>query len=341
MATRDLLYGMRGDDVKTLQSNLNSLGYNCGPVDGIFGLQTFNGVMAFQRACGIAVDGWVGPVTRAALEGKLKAKAPVVVQKAQKPYTPSVTVETGRWNGHKFTVSPTLIYSFNKLKIKGSSELLGKDDSEQGYVSRKGANPMEVTFNVVLNAHTGCNVRQEAMNFIAEANNGDRDYFYVGLQKLVAPLLMLTDATVDEIETTREGKWIRAAVSLTMKQCQSYDCVASSNSGSTSGGSSGSSGGGGYSGGGGGGSTWYSNGSNKVSVRNTTPVKTISNQEMAKKIGTTGSTVIGDAMRKYGAVKKGTSIVKQTSSTAKAASSSKVRTTVVSSSNRRMSGMTK
>lgn len=58
---------MRGDNVKALQSALNSLGFSCGTVDGIFGNKTKAGVIAFQTAKGIAVDGIVGPETRATL----------------------------------------------------------------------------------------------------------------------------------------------------------------------------------------------------------------------------------------------------------------------------------
>lgn len=49
--------------VKILQNQLNKLGYNVGPVDGIFGAQTEAQVRAFQKAKGLYVDGQVGPVT--------------------------------------------------------------------------------------------------------------------------------------------------------------------------------------------------------------------------------------------------------------------------------------
>ena len=62
---------MRGDDVRTLQESLNKLGYNCGTVDGIFGDKTKAGVIAFQTAAGVKVDGIVGPVTRGALTAAL------------------------------------------------------------------------------------------------------------------------------------------------------------------------------------------------------------------------------------------------------------------------------
>ena len=62
---------MRGDDVRALQESLNKLGYNCGAVDGIFGDKTKAGVIAFQTAAGVKVDGIVGPITQGALTAAL------------------------------------------------------------------------------------------------------------------------------------------------------------------------------------------------------------------------------------------------------------------------------
>ncbi|MFV8826967.1 peptidoglycan-binding protein [Alkalihalobacterium sp. APHAB7] len=59
--------GDQGDDIMALQERLNELNFMPGPIDGIFGPQTFDAVVRFQRAAGIAVDGIVGPQTRAAL----------------------------------------------------------------------------------------------------------------------------------------------------------------------------------------------------------------------------------------------------------------------------------
>ena len=59
--------GNRGEDVKTLQTKLNALGYDCGDVDGIFGAKTYAAVVAFQKAMGIGVDGIVGSQTWGAL----------------------------------------------------------------------------------------------------------------------------------------------------------------------------------------------------------------------------------------------------------------------------------
>lgn len=57
--------GSRGDAVRELQEKLMDLGYDLGiyGADGIFGKKTLAAVKAFQRDCGIKVDGIVGPVT--------------------------------------------------------------------------------------------------------------------------------------------------------------------------------------------------------------------------------------------------------------------------------------
>lgn len=59
--------GSAGDDVKRLQSALDSLGYDISS-DGKFGKATYQAVMAFQRAEGIKIDGIIGEETIAALE---------------------------------------------------------------------------------------------------------------------------------------------------------------------------------------------------------------------------------------------------------------------------------
>lgn len=58
-----LQVGSRGPDVVELQTKLNYVGFNVGKADGIFGNMTKEGVMNFQRANSLAVDGKVGPMT--------------------------------------------------------------------------------------------------------------------------------------------------------------------------------------------------------------------------------------------------------------------------------------
>ena len=58
---------MRGDDVTNLQDRLHELGYDAGPVDGVFGPETESGLRAFQRDYGLTADGTCGPATLRAL----------------------------------------------------------------------------------------------------------------------------------------------------------------------------------------------------------------------------------------------------------------------------------
>ena len=58
---------LRGDDVSELQSRLNSLGFDSGNVDGIFGPDSRRAVNEFQHNRGMAEDGIAGPTTIAEL----------------------------------------------------------------------------------------------------------------------------------------------------------------------------------------------------------------------------------------------------------------------------------
>ena len=131
--------------------------------------------------------------------------------------------EIGSWNGHTFTVSPTLIRSFTGLTIKGSSETTNKTSSSQQYVKRKSGNPSEITLNVGLSAFTGCNVKDEALAFVDEAHSGAKSYFYINGKKLLPCQLMLVEASVTETEIAAGGTWTKCQVKLTMKQCSKYD----------------------------------------------------------------------------------------------------------------------
>ncbi|AFK87692.1 endolysin [Thermoanaerobacterium phage THSA-485A] len=67
--------GSTGDAVKTLQQQLNQLGYNL-VVDGVFGANTENAVKDFQSKHGLVVDGIVGPATQAAISNALQQLQP-------------------------------------------------------------------------------------------------------------------------------------------------------------------------------------------------------------------------------------------------------------------------
>ena len=60
-------WGSKGDQVRQVQQKLIQYGYLQGTADGIFGKDTYDAVVWFQRKNGLNVDGVVGPATAAAL----------------------------------------------------------------------------------------------------------------------------------------------------------------------------------------------------------------------------------------------------------------------------------
>ncbi len=60
---RVLKKGDRGSDVKKIQAVLQKIGYDVGPIDGIFGSKTEEAVKRFQLNNRLAMDGIIGPKT--------------------------------------------------------------------------------------------------------------------------------------------------------------------------------------------------------------------------------------------------------------------------------------
>lgn len=59
--------GSRGEEVKQIQTKLKNWGYYTGTVDGIFGEQTRQAVVSFQKKNGLTADGIAGPQTLKAM----------------------------------------------------------------------------------------------------------------------------------------------------------------------------------------------------------------------------------------------------------------------------------
>ena len=93
LGTRLLKRGCQGEDVRELQRQLISLGFNCGNAgaDGDFGRATEAAVIAFQTAADIEIDGQFGKASLAALKEALERKdAAPIADDAQPTYTMTI-----------------------------------------------------------------------------------------------------------------------------------------------------------------------------------------------------------------------------------------------------------
>jgi len=91
-------FGGDGNDVLAVQRALNALDCGAGPLDGKLGQDTLAAIRRFQSAAGIAVDGIVGPQTRAAIEHAATTGSPVCTN-VPTPPTPSTTPASGGGGG--------------------------------------------------------------------------------------------------------------------------------------------------------------------------------------------------------------------------------------------------
>jgi peptidoglycan hydrolase-like protein with peptidoglycan-binding domain len=80
--------GSRGNNVKTLQTNLNTVMHSGLTVDGDFGPATEAAVKAFQRKYGLEVDGVYGPKSAAMMAAALKGGTTPIPPKPRPPVGP-------------------------------------------------------------------------------------------------------------------------------------------------------------------------------------------------------------------------------------------------------------
>jgi len=66
-ASAAVYWGMRGQQVRQVQQKLRQWGYFDGEVDGVFGQETYDAVIRFQKKNGLKADGVAGAQTLAAM----------------------------------------------------------------------------------------------------------------------------------------------------------------------------------------------------------------------------------------------------------------------------------
>lgn len=168
-----LQYGSSGASVKELQQTLNRLGYNVGAADGIFGNNTKNAVLQYQRDNGLTADGIVGANTWGALNtpvtpkstpavdyagiiadldkqqaGFQNAAAPTAAQRVQTATGGTVNVSPGELRAEK--QAPTVTAKTEAAlaeKKAGTSGAVTDSGKNSGIPSTAGVKPTAVAYN--------------------------------------------------------------------------------------------------------------------------------------------------------------------------------------------------
>lgn len=93
--------GGRGETVKLIQKKLNELGFNAGTEDGVFGFNTRQATIEFQRSKGLTKDGIVGRITWSALFSEVVAPIKPVTSYKLSTLEKAIAI-TGRFEGNGY-----------------------------------------------------------------------------------------------------------------------------------------------------------------------------------------------------------------------------------------------
>ncbi len=91
LAADKVTLGSQGQEVKQLQTALNSKNYWCGEANGLFGPRTYNALIRFQKDNKLMVDGRIDEVVKKALDMLPAVPAPPAPKVTVKPAVPKST----------------------------------------------------------------------------------------------------------------------------------------------------------------------------------------------------------------------------------------------------------
>jgi len=91
LAADKVTLGSQGQEVKQLQTALNSKNYWCGEANGLFGPRTYNALIRFQRDNKLMVDGRIDEAVKKALDMLPAVPAPPAPKVTVEPAVPKST----------------------------------------------------------------------------------------------------------------------------------------------------------------------------------------------------------------------------------------------------------
>lgn len=141
--------GSEGEDVKKLQQRLKDLGYDVGPVDGIFGPLTEGALKEFQTKTGLAADGtttpqtysklYVGPTNQSPEKDNLTAPEAVAPKEVEETGTANVQAPL---NDFRLNILPAS--NIRELLSAQGADMLDISLDGYGYVRDNGSGDSEV-----------------------------------------------------------------------------------------------------------------------------------------------------------------------------------------------------
>jgi|GEM_PF-3548629 len=180
-----LTRGMTAAKVREAQMCLNSLGYNAGPNDSVFGGQTASAVRSFQAANGLTQDMVIGINTGTALQQACAGgSGPVVIP-------PVVTQPPVINNGGQI-----VFYSGQATDIDNENVRDGDDDNVEE--CEQGQEIIKLTFDVE-DADAGI----EDVHYMFESQSGENDPWKVFEELTVK----INGQTVGSMDTDSSGDW--------------------------------------------------------------------------------------------------------------------------------------
>ncbi len=187
--------GSKGPDVKLIQSLLSKIGYAPGPIDGVYGAQTRQAVLEFQKNNGLLADGIVGPSTWQSFEVLLNGYSFYYVQRgdtiyniARKFYTTPGAVITANPQ-----INPDLIYVGQRLTVPFGIDIVFTDIDYTYEIMERNIYGLKARYPFLEIGTIGKSILGKNLYYL-RLGNGTREVSYNGahhsLEWITTPLLM-------------------------------------------------------------------------------------------------------------------------------------------------------
>lgn len=176
--------------VETYQNWLKRLGFDPGPIDGLYGPQTIGAILAYQEDRGLLVDGIVGPQTWNALKNELDHKSGTAIE-PDKSAMESTEYETVDHSNNDLIIAPpnpvTLLHTsrtINEIIFHCAATPEGRDftvDDIRAWHKTRGWKDIGYHYVVYRNGeiHVGRPVGQIGAH-VANHNTGTIGVCYIG-----------------------------------------------------------------------------------------------------------------------------------------------------------------